>query len=484
VNVRLHNTLTRSTEPFQPLQKGQVLFYVCGPTVYDYIHIGNARVFVIFDSLRRFLERCGFRVIYIQNFTDIDDKIINRAREKGVDPRELAEEYIAEYWEDADRLGVRRATHHPRATENVENIIGLIRVLEEKGFTYQVHGDVLFDVSRFPAYGKLSGKKVDELIEGARVESRYKKRSGADFVLWKSAKPGEPRWESPWGPGRPGWHIECSAMVLRYLGHTIDIHAGGTDLTFPHHENEIVQSEAATDHPFARYWLHNGYLNIGEEKMSKSLGNIVTVREMLKQYHPRVLRLVLFSTHYRKPLHLDDEVLSSAERYFERMKNFLRNLSFIEEKVQQAPLCEGKEQEAQFSENIKKCRERFTEALAEDFNTAQALGVVSEFFRTMNRFLQPERGRWSRDTTAGIREFLEEVEEVLGIVPAEEMSVEDRLVQELVEKRQEARAKKEWETADTLREEIHNLGYVVEDTPLGPRWFRTEVESAGDFSVP
>lgn len=473
MEIRLFNTLTLEKDVFVPRESGKVRFYVCGPTVYDLIHIGNARVFVLFDALRRFLERMGYEVIFVQNFTDIDDKIIKKAQELGKDSQDVAEQYIEEYWRDAETLGVRRATVHPRATEHIPEIIELIRKLEEKGFTYLVEGDVLFDVSRFPEYGKLSRKNLEELQEGARVEARYEKRNPADFVLWKKAKPGEPFWESPWGKGRPGWHIECSAMAMRYLGETLDIHAGGIDLVFPHHENEIAQSEAATGRPFVRYFLHNGYVNINAEKMSKSLGNIITVRELAQRYNPKTLRLALFGTHYRNPINIDAVLLESSSQFLERIKNFLRNFAFIRRKVEGDTHWQS-EGEDEIVAEIVRFQSLFLEALADDFNTPQALGVLGDFMRFGNRYLLPARRKWNRNALSAIASFLDLVEDILGIVPWGELSAEDKEVQALVEEREKARRAKDWVRADALRERVRALGYLVEDTPLGARWYRQE----------
>ncbi|HQE25946.1 MAG TPA: cysteine--tRNA ligase, partial [Candidatus Atribacteria bacterium] len=330
----------------------------------------------------------------------------------------------------------------------------------------------LFDVSRFPSYGKLSRKNLDELVEGARVEARYEKKNPADFVLWKRAKPDEPSWESPWGRGRPGWHIECSAMAMKYLGPTLDIHAGGIDLIFPHHENEIAQSEAATGKPFARFFLHNGYVNINREKMSKSLGNIVTVRELTQKYSPSVLRLAIFSAHYRSPINLDENLLQSSCQFEERIKNFLRNIGFIEEKVKDNPPL-WKEDKEEYRK-IDEFYQSFQEALADDFNTPQALGVLGEFLRLFNQYLAPYRGKWDLQVLEKMRDFLKAVEEILGIIPEEEMKEEDEIIIKLVEERERARKNRDWERGDRLREEIRSRGYIVEDTPLGPRFFKME----------
>jgi len=319
--MRLYNTLTRKKEEFVPLHKGEVRMYSCGPTVYNYFHIGNARPFIVFDTLRRYFEYKGYRVIFVQNFTDIDDKMINRAKEEGVTVKELGDRFIEEYFKDADNLGIKRATVHPRATEHVQDIIEFIKRLEEKGLAYEVEGDVYFDTSAFPDYGKLSGQNMEELEAGARIDVDEKKRNPMDFALWKAKKPGEPAWDSPWGPGRPGWHIECSVMAIKYLGETIDIHSGGQDLTFPHHENEIAQSEGATGKPFARYWLHNGYINVNNQKMSKSLGNFFTVRDIQKEFDLEVVRLFMLSAHYRSPVNFSRELLEQAQSALDRLYN-------------------------------------------------------------------------------------------------------------------------------------------------------------------
>ncbi|MGQ9472467.1 MAG: cysteine--tRNA ligase [Candidatus Caldatribacteriaceae bacterium] len=471
--INLFNTLTQRKEVFIPQEGNTVRFYVCGPTVYDLIHIGNARVFVLFDALRCFLEKAGFEVIMVQNFTDIDDKIINRAHQEGKSPSEIAEYYIQQYFWDAEWLKIQRASFHPKATDHISEIIALVKTLEEKGFTYRIGGDVLFDVSSFPSYGKLSRKNLDELQEGARVEVRYQKRNPADFVLWKEAKPGEPFWESPWGRGRPGWHIECSAMAMKYLGPTVDIHAGGIDLIFPHHENEIAQSEAATGRPFVRFFLHNGYVNINQEKMSKSLGNIVTIRELRNVYEPEVIRIALFLTHYRNPINIDEELLSSARQYLERIKNFLRALFFVERKMKENPKWSG-EEKGEVLERLTSLEELFWQALGDDFNTPQALGVFSDFLRFSNSYLLPSRGKWNQEALQKIQNFVDLVNDVLGVIPQKGWQEQEEWIERLVLERERARQRKDWSRADALREEIRRFGYVVEDTPLGARWYREE----------
>lgn len=472
MDIYLYNTLTQKKELFVPQAKGKIGFYTCGPTVYDLIHIGNARVFVIFDCLRRFFEQVGYEVIFVQNFTDVDDKIINRAREKGLQPEEIASYYIEQYLIDAEHLGIVQPTVSPRATEHIQDIITLIQRLEDQGFTYTLEGDVLFDVSRFSDYGKLSRKPLEDQMEGARVEARYQKRNPADFVLWKNAKPGEPYWESPWGKGRPGWHIECSAMSMKYLDETLDIHAGGIDLIFPHHENEIAQSEAATGKPFVKYWLHNGYVNIQNEKMSKSLGNILTVRELYANRDPRVLRLVILFTHYRNPINIDDTILDAASSYLNRIKNFVRNFFFIFNQIQSDT--KWQESDESFVDKIQLMYGRFISSLADDFNTPQALAVLSDFIKEMNTYLQPKRRKWNLYTLESILDFLNQVNQILGVIPLQGMEEEDREVLRLVQDREKARKNRDFSQADLLRNTIVKSGYVIEDTPLGPRYYRDE----------
>ena len=472
MEIYLYNTLTQKKELFVPQNKEKIGLYTCGPTVYDLIHIGNARVFVVFDCLRRFFKQLSYEVTFVQNFTDVDDKIINRAREKGLKPEEIASYYIEQYLIDADRLGIERPTVSPRATEHIDDIIGLIKQLEDRGYTYALEGDILFDVSRFSDYGKLSRKPLEDQMEGARVEARYQKRNPADFVLWKSAKPGEPYWESPWGKGRPGWHIECSAMSMKYLGETLDIHAGGIDLIFPHHENEIAQSEAATGKTFVKYWLHNGYVNIQNEKMSKSLGNILTVRELYTNRDPRVLRLVILFTHYRNPINIDDTILDAAGSYLNRIKNFVRNFFFIYNQIQSDS--KRLDSDESLIDKIQSMYEKFIASLADDFNTPQALAVLSDFIKEMNTYLQPKRKKWNLNTLKSILGFLNQVNQILGVIPLQEMEEEDREVLKLIQDREIARKNRDFSQADLLRDTILKSGYTIEDTPLGPRYYRDE----------
>ena len=472
MEIYLYNTLTQKKELFVPQNKEKIGLYTCGPTVYDLIHIGNARVFVVFDCLRRFFKQLGYEVTFVQNFTDVDDKIINRAREKGLQPEEIASYYIEQYLIDADRLGIEQPTISPRATEHIDDIIGLIKQLEDRGYTYALEGDILFDVSRFSDYGKLSRKPLEDQMEGARVEARYQKRNPADFVLWKSAKPGEPYWESPWGKGRPGWHIECSAMSMKYLGETLDIHAGGIDLIFPHHENEIAQSEAATGKTFVKYWLHNGYVNIQNEKMSKSLGNILTVRELYANRDPRVLRLVILFTHYRNPINIDDTILDAAGSYLNRIKNFVRNFFFIYNQIQSDS--KWLDSDESLIDKIQLMYKKFIASLADDFNTPQALAVLSDFIKEMNTYLQPKRKKWNLNTLKSILGFLNQVNQILGVIPLQEMEEEDREVLKLIQDREIARKNRDFSQADLLRDTILKSGYTIEDTPLGPRYYRDE----------
>ncbi|MEW5761898.1 MAG: cysteine--tRNA ligase [Bacillota bacterium] len=476
--MELYNTLSRRKEEFRPREPGKVAIYVCGPTTYNYIHLGNARALVVFDTIRRYFLYKGFEVTFIQNFTDIDDKIINRAREEGEDPAVLAAKYVAAYFEDADALHVRRADVHPKVSEHIPEIIALIERLLARGYAYVVDGDVYFAVRKFPGYGKLSGRTLDDMLAGARVEVDPKKRDPLDFALWKAARPGEPYWESPWGRGRPGWHIECSAMALKYLGTTFDIHGGGADLIFPHHENEIAQSEAATGEPFARYWVHNGFITVREEKMSKSLGNIFLVRDLLRQYPAAVLRLFLLSTHYRSPLDFNTDKMAAAERGLARLKNSLVLLREAEARA----VDECGPEEAALLERLDELRGRFEAGMDDDFNTAAALAALYDLAHEVNGYLH-NRARPSRQVLRTAQALFEGWNEVLGIFPVregrivlEEKELGDNLALGLLELliavRQEARGRKDFATADRIREGLKNLGILLEDTPGGVRWKR------------
>ncbi len=466
--LSLYNDLTHQKEIFTPLEKGKVRFYVCGPTVYDYIHVGNARPFILFDILRRHMEDMGYEVVYVQNFTDIDDKMINKARDLGISVDKLAERFITAYFEDADALGIRRATMYPRATHYIPQIIKLVERLIERGHAYVVDGDVYFDVLSFPEYGRLSKQSLEELLSGARVEIDPKKRHPLDFALWKAQKPGEPAWDSPWGMGRPGWHIECSAMAINILGETIDIHAGGSDLLFPHHENEIAQAEAATGKAFVRYWIHNGYLLIEEEKMSKSLGNIVSVREAMRLYSPLAIRLFMLSAHYRSPLSFSGEALNHAVSAAGRLQNGWKELSFA---LQHRP--RKKERDDVLRETIEATEARYEEELNDDFNTAGALGAAFDCVRAVNSYLA-QHEEVDEESLIEAERFLARVDRVMGIIGIERLAdIDDLMTSEIerfVSERERARKAKDFKKADAIREELAKKGIILEDTPHGTRW--------------
>ncbi len=473
MSLTLYNDLTRCKEEFMPLIQGKVGFYVCGPTVYDFIHIGNARPFVVFDVLRRYMEHKGLEVIYVQNFTDIDDKMINKANELGISVEELAERFIDAYFEDIAPLGVKRATVHPRATEHIDEIIDLISRIMKNGHAYVTEGNVYFDVKSFPEYGKLSGQSIEELQAGARIEVDVRKRHPLDFVLWKARKAGEPWWDSPWGPGRPGWHIECSAMAMKYLGETVDIHGGGSDLIFPHHENEIAQAEAATGKQFVRYWVHNGYLLIDKEKMSKSLGNILTVREIIKKYQPLAVRLFILGAHYRSPLDFSDESLTQATRSLQRLRNCYSDLMFHLERSQEKDV-----PDTWLNDIIDEGYGRFCEALDDDCNTAAALGVVFEVVRELNNYLK-ENVTPDKKALINASKFFAKVEDIMGIIGIETIfakteEIPSSEIERLIKERDEARKMRDFARADSIRTELAAKGIILEDTPFGTRWKRKE----------
>ena len=453
MGLTLYNDLTRCKEEFMPLIQGKVGFYVCGPTVYDFIHIGNARPFVVFDVLRRYMEHKGLEVIYVQNFTDIDDKMINKANELGISVEELAERFINAYFEDIAPLGVKRATVHPLATKHIDEIIDLISRIMENGHAYVTEGNVYFDVKSFPEYGKLSGQSIEELQAGARIEVDVRKRHPLDFVLWKAQKAGEPWWDSPWGPGRPGWHIECSAMAMKYLGETVDIHGGGSDLIFPHHENEIAQAEAATGKQFVRYWVHNGYLLINKEKMSKSLGNILTVREIIKKYQPLAVRLFILGAHYRSPLDFSDESLTQATRSLQRLRNCYSDLMFHLERSQEKDV-----PDTWLNDIVDEGYGRFCEALDDDCNTAAALGVVFEVVRELNNYLK-ENVTPDKKALINARKFFATVEDIMGIIGTETIlakteEIPSSEIERLIKERDEARKMRDFARADSIRNEL------------------------------
>ena len=460
--MKIYNTMTRKKEEFVPLHEGKVGIYSCGPTVYNYFHIGNARPFIIFDTLRRHLEHMGYEVTFVQNFTDVDDKMIRRANEEGVTVAELGDRFIEEYFRDADALGVKRATVHPRATKHIGEIIGMIKKLEAKGLAYEVDGDVYYDTHAFPGYGKLSGQNLEDREMGARIEVDEDKKHPMDFALWKKQKPGEPAWKSPWGMGRPGWHIECSAMSCKYLGQTFDIHCGGVDLIFPHHENEIAQSEGANGQPFARYWMHNGHINVDNHKMSKSAGNFFTVRDIVKEFDPEAVRLFMLSAHYRSPINFSRDLIEQAQNALARLYTARDNALFLRES---APDCPMTAEEEAFAARADQAISAFNAAMDDDLNTADALGVIFEYVRDMNASLNEHSSRAAVEKGVNA---LNEMAGVLGLLRRKaDLVPED--VKALVEERQAAKKARDFAQADALRAQIEQMGYVVEDTPKGPK---------------
>ena len=469
--LRLYNTQTRHKETFTPLNNRQVKMYVCGPTVYNYFHLGNARPFITYDTLRRFLEFSGYHVSYVQNFTDIDDKMINRANSEEITVQELADRFIREYFYDADRLNIKRATIHPRATETIDTIVDLVQTLMDKGYAYEADDGVYFDVSRFKPYGQLSHHRLEELESSDREMSfdASDKRSRMDFVLWKKKKEHEPFWPSPWGDGRPGWHIECSAMIIKHLGETIDIHGGGQDLVFPHHENEIAQSEAATGKPFVRYWLHNGFINIDQEKMSKSAGNFFTVRDLAEHHDYLVLRFFMLSSHYRMPINFSAELLQAAENGWKRIQTCLDHTAFVAAHAPLKPEGEGIEAAASLRNSIQTYRQAFVDAMNDDLNTADAIAAVFELVRTVNTAATV--GGIDQETLKAATETLHQLLDVLGLTETKNED-DDGIpsdILELVSQRTEAKKQRDFARADTIRDEIQKRGFSVVDTPQGPK---------------
>ncbi|WP_304083279.1 cysteine--tRNA ligase [Peptostreptococcus stomatis] len=466
--MKIYNTMTRKKEEFIPLEEGKVKMYVCGPTVYNFIHLGNARPFTVFDTLRRYFEYRGYEVTYIQNFTDVDDKIIKRSHEEGISPEEVAEKYIKEYFIDCDGLGIKRATVHPQVTDNIENIIVFVQDLIDKGYAYEAGGDVLFRTRKFKEYGKLSHQNIEELELGARIDVDDKKEDPLDFVLWKAKKEGEPGWQSPWGEGRPGWHIECSVMSNRYLGNTIDIHAGGQDLQFPHHENEIAQSECRNGHTFARYWMHNGYINVDGEKMSKSLGNFFTVRDISEKYDLGLVRFFLLATQYRNPVNFSDTVLEQAKAGLERLTNARDNAEFILGNLDDSGL---RDEEKDLAAGLDKYRERFIEAMDDDLNTADAISVIFELAKFMNTNISDQSSK------EFVQLNLDIFNELTGVLNIANKSVEEddslsQKVEDLIAKRAQAKKEKNFALADQIRDELAAMGIAIEDTRQGVKWKR------------
>ena len=461
--MKLYNTLSRKKEEFIPLVPGEVKMYVCGPTVYNFFHIGNARPFVVFDTVRRFFEYRGYKVTYVQNFTDIDDKIIAKAKEEGMSPSLISEKYIQEYYHDAEALGVTKADVHPKVTENIKEIIEYVQKLIDKGYAYEVDGDVYYDTAKFDDYGKLSKQNLEDLEAGARIEINEGKKNPMDFALWKAQKPGEQGWDCPWGTGRPGWHIECSVMSTKYLGETIDIHAGGQDLIFPHHENEIAQSEACSGHIFARYWMHNGYITINNEKMSKSKGNFFTVRDILKEFDGEIIRFFLLSAHYKNPINFSRELMEQSKNALERLYNAKTN---IEHLLEESTSTQMNDQEKMLLDSLLKYKEKFIAAMEEDFNTADAIAAVFELVKDLNLNLNADS---SKELIEKSQDLLLELTNVLGILKKSNESNIDEEIEKLVEERQRARREKNFAMADKIRDELKEKGIVLEDTPQGVR---------------
>lgn len=465
MSIKIFNTLTREKEIFKPLQEGKVSMYVCGPTVYNYIHIGNARPAIVFDTVRRYLEYRGYDVDYVLNFTDVDDKIIKAANELGVEVPEVAERFIDAYLEDVGALGVKKATHHPRVMETMEDIIEFIKVLVDKGYAYEADGDVYFRPRSFGEYGKLSQQSIDELRAGARIQVGEKKEDPLDFALWKQVKDGEIAWDSPWGKGRPGWHIECSAMAKKYLGETIDIHAGGQDLAFPHHENEIAQSESMTGKTFAKYWMHNGYINIDNEKMSKSLGNFVLTKDLIAQHNPQILRFFMLSVHYRHPINFTEALLESAKNSFERIQTAYHNL----EHRKNASL-DLTEDTAVWLEKIAGFKRNFEKEMDDDFNTANAISVLFELSKEANIYLNEPQTKLA--VIEAFQEAITGLLEVLGIHLTTEKELLDEEIEALIEERNEARKNRNFARADEIRDLLKDKSIILEDTAQGVRWKR------------
>lgn len=461
--MKIFNTMTRRKEEFVPLDKNEVKIYACGPTVYNYIHIGNARPLCVFDVLRRYLEYRGYNVRFVQNFTDVDDKIIKRANEEGISFEEVSKKYIKEFWTDAHGLNFKDATVHPKATENIDEIINIIKTLEEKGYAYAVDGDVYYRTLKFKDYGKLSHQPIEDLQSGARIAIGEKKENPLDFALWKAAKEGEPYWDSPWGKGRPGWHIECSAMNKRYLGDSIDIHCGGKDLVFPHHENEIAQSEAANDAPFAKYWMHNGYINVDNVKMSKSLGNFKTVREIANVYGYEVIRYFLISSHYRSPINYSIDIIEQCQSALDRLYTCRESLDFaIKNAKSDIP------DDEKILNLIASAKDEFIKAMDDDLNTADGIAAVFDLVSTINTEIINKEV--SLNVCKKAAEMFDELTGVLGLVYNRKSNEIDDDIEKLIEQRQTARANKDWATADKIRDELKAKGIILKDTPQGVTW--------------
>lgn len=462
--MKVYNTLNNKKEEFKTIVPGEVNMYVCGPTVYNFFHIGNGRTFIVFDTIRRYLEYKGYKVNFVQNFTDIDDKMINKANDEGVTVKELGDKYIKEYYEDADGLNIERATINPRATEFMVEIVDFIKGLIDKGYAYEVDGDVYFSTKSFEGYGKLSGQNIDELQSGARINIDERKRDPLDFAVWKSKKEGEPAWESPWGEGRPGWHIECSCMAKKLLGETIDIHAGGSDLAFPHHENEIAQSEALTGKPFANYWLHSAFVNVNNQKMSKSLNNFKTARETLAEYDADIIRFLMLSAHYRQQLNFSADLLESAKSSVERLYNAVSNIENVIDETSKEKMDEA---EKTYLEGLSKYREKYIQKMDDDFNTADAITAIFDLIKDTNTNITSES---SKELASAALDLIKELGLPLGILQKSTKVNLDNEIEALVQERQDARKNRDFKRSDEIRDELKARGIVLEDTPQGVRW--------------
>lgn len=462
--IKVYNTLNKKKEEFIPLTPGEVKMYVCGPTVYNFFHIGNGRTFIVFDTIRRYFEYRGFKVDFVQNFTDIDDKMIKKANEEGTTVKKVGDTYIKEYYKDADALNIERATVNPRATEFIGEIIKFVKGLIDKGYAYEVDGDVYFSTKKFEGYGKLSGQNIEDLQSGARISVDERKKDPMDFAIWKAQKPGEPAWNSPWGMGRPGWHIECSCMAKKLLGDTIDIHAGGSDLKFPHHENEIAQSEALTGEPFARYWLHSAFVNVNNEKMSKSLNNFFTAREILERYDADVIRFLMLSAHYRQQLNFSEDLLESAKASVERIYNAIGNLENLIDEVSRD---EMNEEEKAYLDSLNKYKEKYIEKMDDDFNTADAITAIFDLIKDTNTNITIDS---SKELAKKALELIRELGAPLGMLQKSTKGNLEEEIEALIAKRQQARKDRDFALADKIRDELKDRGIVLEDTPQGVRW--------------
>ena len=466
--IKVYNTLTKKKEEFKPLVAGKVKMYVCGPTVYNFFHIGNGRTFIVFDTIRRYFEYRGYEVEFVQNFTDIDDKMIKRANEENTTVKEVGDKYIKEYYEDADNLNIERATVNPRATEYITQIIDFVKGLVDKGFAYEVDGDVYFSTKKFGDYGKLSGQNIEDLQSGARISIDERKKDPMDFAIWKAQKPGEPAWKSPWGMGRPGWHIECSCMAKNILGDTIDIHAGGSDLAFPHHENEIAQSEALTGKTFANYWLHSAFVNVNNQKMSKSLNNFLTARAALEKFDADVIRFLMLSAHYRQQLNFSEELLLSAKASVERIYNTIYNLENLLDEVRTTHITD---EEKKYLQSLNKYKEKYIEKMDDDFNTADARTAIFDLIKDVNINVNIDS---SKELITGCLNLIRELGKPLGMLQKSTKVNLDDEIQKLVNERQQARKNKNWALADKIRDDLKSRGIVLEDTPQGIRWHKID----------